>query len=75
MNPFDKTLMDLIQTHCHNTVTDAVFPVVTYLGENGIFWILLSLSLILLGKKQGWRGTGIIMLSAMLMGLLIDEVL
>ncbi len=74
MNPFDKTLMDLIQTHCHNTVTDAVFPVVTYLGENGIFWILLSLSLILLGKKQGWRGTGIIMLSAMLLGLLVGEV-
>ena len=74
MNPFDSAVMDFIQSHCHNPVTDAIFPAVTYLGESGIFWILLSLLLILLGKKRGWRETGVIMLFAMLLGLLIGEV-
>ena len=74
MNPFDSAVMDFIQSHCHNLVTDAIFPAVTYLGESGIFWILLSLLMILLGKKRGWRETGVIMLFAMLLGLLIGEV-
>lgn len=74
MIPFDQTVLRFIQAHCHNTVTDAIFPAVTYLGEGGLFWILLSLLLILLGKKRNWRATGIVMLSAMLLGLLIGEV-
>lgn len=74
MIPFDQTVLRFIQAHCHNTVTDAIFPAVTYLGEGGLFWILLSLLLILLGKKRNWRSTGIVMLSAMLLGLLIGEV-
>lgn len=74
MNPFDQSIMSFIQAHCHNAVTDAVFPAVTYLGESGLFWILLALLLIVLGKKNGWRRTGCLMLAAMLLGLLIGEV-
>lgn len=73
MNPFDQTIMTFIQERCHNAVTDRLFPAVTYLGESGLFWILLALLLILLGKKRGWRVTGCLMLSAMLLGLLIGE--
>lgn len=73
MNPFDQALMDYIQSHCHNAVTDAIFPAVTYLGESGVFWILTALLLVLLGRRSGWRNTGWTMLFAMLLGLLIGE--
>lgn len=73
MNPFDHAIMAFIQAHLHNPVTDAVFPVITYLGESGVFWILLALLFILLGKRYGWRVTGCLMLGAMLLGLLTGE--
>lgn len=74
MNPFDQTLMDLVQSACHNPVTDRIFPIITYLGEGGVFWIALSLLIIALGKKRGWRTAGILMLASMLLGLLLGEV-
>lgn len=73
MNPFDRAVMAFVQSNLHNAATDRVFPIITYLGESGAFWILLSLLLILLGKKHGWRVTGGLMLGAMLIGLLIGE--
>lgn len=73
MNPFDQAVMNFIQTHCHNAVTDAVFPIVTYLGEGGLFWVASALLFIIFGKKSGWRLTGFLMLGAMLAGLLIGE--
>lgn len=74
MNPFDSAVMTFVQSGFHNPVTDAVFPAVTYLGESGIFWILLSLLIIALGRKNGWRTTGCLMLAAMLLGLLLGEI-
>ena len=69
MNPFDSAVMTFVQSGFHNPVTDAVFPAVTYLGESGIFWILLSLLIIAMGRKNGWRTTGCLML-----GLLLGEI-
>ena len=74
MNPFDSAVMTFVQSGFHNPVTDAVFPAVTCLGESGIFWILLSLLIIALGRKNGWRTTGCLMLAAMLLGLLLGEI-
>ncbi|NBJ89212.1 phosphatase PAP2 family protein [Acutalibacter sp. 1XD8-36] len=74
MNPFDSAVMTFVQSGFHNPITDAVFPAVTYLGESGIFWILLSLLIIALGRKNGWRTTGCLMLAAMLLGLLLGEI-
>lgn len=74
MNPFDSAVMTFVQSGFHNPVTDAVFPAVTYLGESGIFWILLSLLIIAMGRKNGWRTTGCLMLAAMLLGLLLGEI-
>lgn len=73
MNPFDQSVMSFVQTNCHNAFTDHLFPVVTYLGEAGVFWIALAVLLVIFGKKSGWRVTGAAMLAAMLMGLLIGE--
>lgn len=74
MNPFDSAVMTFVQSGFHNPVTDTVFPAVTYLGESGIFWILLSLLIIAMGRKNGWRTTGCLMLAAMLLGLLLGEI-
>ena len=74
MNPFDSAVMTFVQSGFHNPITDTVFPAVTYLGESGIFWILLSLLIIALGRKNGWRTTGCFMLAAMLLGLLLGEI-
>ena len=30
---FDAAVMEFVQNHLHNAVTDAVFPLITYLGE------------------------------------------
>ncbi len=74
MNPFDSAVMTFVQSGFHNPITDTIFPAVTYLGESGIFWILLSLLIIALGRKNGWRTTGCLMLAAMLLGLLLGEI-
>ena len=66
--------MAFVQSHCHNPLTDALFPIITYLGEAGLIWMILALLCIVFGKKSGWRVTGTAMLCAMLLGLLIGEV-
>lgn len=65
--------MFFIQEHAHNAVTDRVFPLITYLGEGGLFWILLALLFILLGRNSSRKETGALMLGAMLLGLLLGE--
>lgn len=73
LNAFDQTVMGFIQSHCHTALADQVFPLVTSLGEGGVFWIALAALLLAFGKKSGWRATGFLMLCAMLAGLLIGE--
>lgn len=72
LNPFDASIMGFVQENLHNPVTDAVFPVITYLGEAGIFWILLSLGLLVWRKT---RSCGFLMLLAMLGAFLTGEVI
>lgn len=69
-NPFDNALMGLIQENLHNAVTDTVFPIITYLGEAGCFWLLLSLVLLLFKKT---RKCGIYALCAVALGFLLGE--
>lgn len=69
----DWSLLHFILDHCHNAVTDRLFPIITYLGEGGAVWIALGLLLVIFGKRSGWRSTGWVMLFAMLAGLLIGE--
>lgn len=72
LNPFDSTVMTFVQQHFHNGFTDAVFPVITNLGEAGFFWIILALCL-MIGKK--YRICGLLMLLAMLGAFLTGELL
>lgn len=70
VNIFDSFVMTWVQENCHNAFTDAVFPVITYFGESGIFWIVLSLALLLFKKT---RRCGIIAICAIAAGFLVGE--
>lgn len=65
---FDLPILDWIRTHLQCAFLDAVMPVITFLGNGGIFWIAAAL-LLLLRKKH--RKVGIQMALALLMGLLV----
>lgn len=71
VNPFDGAVMALIQEHCHNPFTDAVFPVITYLGEAGLFWIAVSLVLLFFKRT---RRCGIFAICAIALGFLVGEI-
>lgn len=69
---FDAAVMEFVQNHMHNAVTDAVFPVLTYLGEAGAVWIVLALVLLFFRRT---RTTGVLVLAAMLLTFLTGELL
>ena len=71
-NGFDGAIMAWVQAHCHNAITDWIFPILTYLGEAGAVWIVLSL--VLLFRKKTRYG-GLLALCAMAAGFLLGEVL
>ena len=51
MNLFEIGILDLIQK-LRTPFGDAVMPVVTVLGNGGIFWILMTLALLLIPKPR-----------------------
>lgn len=69
-NPFDGRIMAWIQENLHNPATDALFPVITYLGEAGAFWLAVALFL-LIGKRT--RRIGLFMWLAIALGFLCGE--
>ncbi len=72
INGFDRAVMAFVQEHCHNAVTDGIFPIITYLGEYGTVWIVLALLFLCFKKK---RAQGLLMLCAIIGGFLVGEVL
>ncbi len=71
MNIFDESIINFITQNFHNAFTDTIFVYITYLGEVGFIWILLSL-LMLISKK--YRIYGFLSLMALLFTFLIGEV-
>lgn len=67
---FDAAIMEFVQTHFHNPFTDAVFPVLTHLGEAGLLWIALALFLTVFKRT---RRTGLLVLTAILLTFLTGE--
>ena len=65
---FDLPILEWIAEHLHCGFLDAVMPVITALGNGGIFWIALALVLIITPK---YRKAGLSMGLALLMGLLV----
>lgn len=54
----DFSVLDWIQRTLGNPVADTIFPFITRLGDGGLIWILLALTLIILPRT---RKTGIIL--------------
>ena len=72
INLFDSAIMSFLQTHLRTTVGDAVFPVITFLGEAGAVWLLLALFFLC---RKSSRLCGLLMICAIAGGFLFGEVL
>lgn len=70
INAFDGAVMAFIQGHLHNAATDVTFPIITYMGEGGLFWLLLSLVFLCVKKT---RRQGIFMVCAIACGFVVGE--
>ena len=68
---FDLPILEWIQANMGCAFLDTVMPIITLLGEDGLFWIAWSVLLILLPKT---RKIGLGMAFAMAMGLLLCNV-
>ena len=68
---FDLPILDWIQANMTNPVLDFLMPIITLLGDAGIFWIVCA-SILALTKK--YRRIGFGMAIAMVLGLLICNV-
>ena len=65
---FDLPVLDWIAANLWCPFLDAVMPIITHLGDGGIFWIALALILLCIPTT---RKTGAAMGIALLMGLLV----
>lgn len=68
---FDLPILDWIQANLRSSFMDTVMPIITMLGDEGIFWIAWSVLLLLFPKT---RKIGLGMGFAMIIGLLVCNV-
>ena len=68
---FDLPILDWIAANLQCAFMDAVMPVITLLGDAGIFWIAIAVVLLLIPK---YRKIGMGMGAALIMGLLVCNV-
>ncbi len=70
MNEFELNILDFIQEKIACPALDKIIPIVTKLGDGGIFWIALAV-IFLIFKKT--RKTGFSMALALISGLIIGN--
>lgn len=68
---FDFAILDWIQLHLRNAFLDVVMPLITMLGDHGIFFIAVGLLCVCFRRS---RRCGFFLLAALLMGLLICNI-
>ena len=68
---FDLPILDWIAANLWNPVLDKIMPLVTILGDAGIFWIVCSVILMLIPKT---RKAGFSMGLALLMGVVLCNI-
>ena len=68
---FDLPILEWIAANLKCGFLDTVMPLITLLGDAGIFWILCSVAMILIPK---YRKTGLAMGVSLLIGLLVCNV-
>lgn len=65
---FDLPILDWIAAKMHCGFLDAVMPIITLLGDGGVFWIAVAVVLLCIPK---YRKVGLRMGAALLLGLLV----
>lgn len=68
---FDLPILDWIQANLTSPLWDKIWPIITMFGDEGIFWIAMALFFLFFRKT---RKTGIGMLIAMIIGVLVCNV-
>ncbi len=68
---FDFAILDFIAEHMRCAFLDAVMPVITKLGDGGIFWICIAVILLFFKK---YRRVGLMMGASFLLGVLVVNV-
>ena len=69
---FDLPILEWIQANMRNSFLDFVMPIITVLGDAGIFWMICA-AVLFLTKK--YRKVGLGMAFAMMMGLLVCNII
>ena len=67
---FDIAVLNFINSYCHNPVLDRIMPLITYLGDMGFVWVIISV--VLLANKK-YRRTGIMVICALIMASLLGD--
>ncbi len=70
-NGFDLPILRWIATNIANPVLDVIMPVITVLGDAGIFWIAVAVLLLCIPK---YRRTGLGMGIALILGLVVCNI-
>lgn len=68
---FDNSVLEFIQNTFKCSFLDSVMAFFSYMGEMGLFWIVLGIVFIIFKKT---RSMGVMMLCAMAIGFLVGEV-
>lgn len=68
---FDLPMLDWIQAHIASDFLDTIMPIITLLGEAGIFWIICAVALMAIPSQ---RKAGISMAIALILGLLVCNI-
>lgn len=68
---FDLPILDWIAANLRCAFLDAVMPVITLLGDGGVFWILVAVALLFFPK---YRKVGLGMGAALILGVLVCNV-
>lgn len=70
INTFDKEVIMFIQNNLHSNFMDNIMVLITSMGDAGLIWILMGISLAI-SKK--YRKVGFMVLGALILGLILGE--
>ncbi|NLJ31230.1 MAG: phosphatase PAP2 family protein [Clostridiales bacterium] len=68
----DIQILNFVQEHCHNGLTDFIFPLITSLGNFGAVWIAAAVALLISKKYRAW---GVMLLAVLLLTHVLGEYL
>lgn len=68
----DVRIIRYVQTHCHNRVTDLIFPLLSRIGNAGAVWLTAA---IFLGYNRHTRSFALMLFFSMVLAHIISQIL